>query len=80
MRSRCWTIFRLGVHDGGGGGRIPRASKPILHAPRDNISRKGKSLTPIKKYVGKVYTTYKEYIKNIMNIYIYIYVCKYGEL
>ena len=30
---------------GGGGGRIfPEHPSPILHAPRDNISRKGKSL------------------------------------
>ena len=35
--------------DGGGGdGRIfPEHPGPILHAPRDIISRKGKSLTPI---------------------------------
>ena len=39
------------VGDGGGGnggGRIfPEHPSPILHAPRDIISRKGKSLTPI---------------------------------
>ena len=35
--------------DGGGGGRIcPEHPSPILHAPRDNISRKGNpSLRPI---------------------------------
>ena len=38
-----------GGDDGGGGdGRIfPEHPSPILHAPRDIISRKGKSLTPI---------------------------------
>ena len=38
-----------GDGDGGGGGdgRIfPEHPSPILHAPRDNISRKGNSLTP----------------------------------
>ena len=50
---------REGEDDGGDdGGRIfPEHPSPILHAPRDNISRKGKSLTPI----------IEEYI------YIYIY-------
>ena len=34
---------------GDGDGRIsPEHPSPILHAPRDIISRKGKSLTPIK--------------------------------
>ena len=34
--------------DGDGDGRIfPEHPSPILHAPRDIISRKGKSLTPI---------------------------------
>ena len=40
-----------GDGDGGGGGddgRIsPEHPSPIIHAPRDIISRKGKSLTPI---------------------------------
>ena len=41
------------VGDGGGGGdddgRIfPEHPSPILHAPRDIISRKGKSLNPMK--------------------------------
>ena len=54
--------------DGSGGdgddGRIfPGHPSPILHAPRDTISRKGKSLTPIKHLWGM----YREYI------YIYIY-------
>ena len=43
-----------GGGDGGGGddGRIfPEHPSPILHAPRDNISRKGKSLTPIDIYI-----------------------------
>ena len=35
--------------DGGDDGRIfPEHSSPILHAPRDDIFRKGKSLTPIQ--------------------------------
>ena len=47
----CCTILRLGK-DGDGGdsddGRIlPDHPSPILHTPRDNISRKGKALTPI---------------------------------
>ena len=29
----------------------PQHPSPILHAPRDNISRKGKSLTPIYIYI-----------------------------
>ena len=37
-----------GDDDGGDDGRIfPEHPSPILHAPRDIISRKGKSLTPI---------------------------------
>ena len=45
-------FFQTRVGDGGGGddgdgGRIfPEHPSPILHAPRDIISRKGKSLTP----------------------------------
>ena len=47
-------FFQTRVGDGGGGGdddgdggRIfPGHPSPILHAPRDIISRKGKSLTP----------------------------------
>ena len=36
-----------GKGDDGNGGRIfPEHPSPILHAPRDNISCKGKSLTP----------------------------------
>ena len=31
--------------DGDGGNIFPEHPSPILHAPRDNISRKGKSLT-----------------------------------
>ena len=38
--------------DGDGGGRIfPEHPNPIPHAPRDIISRKGKSLTPIWEFV-----------------------------
>ena len=33
--------------DGGDGRTPPEHPSPILHAPRDIISRKGKSLTPI---------------------------------
>ena len=37
-----------GDGDGHDDGRFfPEHPSPILHAPRDNISRKGKSLTPI---------------------------------
>ena len=38
--------------DGDGDGRIfSEHPSPILHAPRDIISRKGKSLTPIYIYI-----------------------------
>ena len=41
-----------GGDDGGGDGRIfPEHPSPILHAPRDIISREGKSLTPIYIYI-----------------------------
>ena len=45
--------------DGGGGdgddGRIfPEHPSPILHAPRDLISRKGKSFTPISLYISEI--------------------------
>ena len=47
--------FQIRVGDGGDGdgdGRIfPEHPSPILHAPRDIISRKGKSLTPIYIYI-----------------------------
>ena len=48
-------FFQTRVGDGGDGGgddgRIsPEHPSPILHAPRDIISRKGKSLTPIYIY------------------------------
>ena len=40
-----------GGGDDDGGGRIfPEHPSPILHAPRDIISRKGKSLTPTNSY------------------------------
>ena len=47
------TDFQIQVGDDDDGddddGRIsPEHPSPILHAPRDIISRKGKSLTPIK--------------------------------
>ena len=50
-------VFRLssqtrvgdgGDGDGGDGRIFPEHPSPILHAPRDIISRKGKSLTPIR--------------------------------
>ena len=52
-------FFQTRVGDGGGGdggggddGRIfPGHPSPILHAARDIISRKGKSLTPIYIYI-----------------------------
>ena len=37
--------------DGGDGKISPEHPIPILHAPRDIISRKGKSLTPIYIYI-----------------------------
>ena len=46
--------------DGGGDGGdddgsiFPEHPSPILHAPRDIISRKGKSLTPIMICIGIV--------------------------
>ena len=60
-KTREVAIFQIRVgdgDDGGGGGdgdgRIsPEHPSPILHAPRDIISRKGKSLTPICVYVCK---------------------------
>ena len=47
---------RVGDDDGDDGdGRIlPDHPSPILHAPRDNVSCKGKSLTPIYIYI--IYT------------------------
>ena len=43
-----------GGGDGDGGGRIfPEHPSPILHAPRDNVSRKGNpSLLYIYIYIG----------------------------
>ena len=42
----------VGDGDDDGDGRIfPEHPSPILHAPRDIISRKGKSLTPIYIYI-----------------------------
>ena len=51
-KTRAVAIFQIRVRDGGGGGgddgRIfPKHPSPILHAPRDIISRKCKSLTPM---------------------------------
>ena len=43
------THKRAGEDDGDNDGRIsPEHPSPILHAPRDNIFRKGKSFTPFK--------------------------------
>ena len=39
-----------GDGDGDDGRTFPEHPSPILHAPRDNISRKGKSLIPIYIY------------------------------
>ena len=54
-KTRELPIFqiRVGDDDGDGDdGRIfPEHPSPILHAPRDIISRKGKSLTPIYIYM-----------------------------
>ena len=55
FRNKTREVFQIRVGDGGddggddgdGDGRIsPEHPSPILHAPRDIISRKGKSLTP----------------------------------
>ena len=55
--------------DGGGGGddgRIsPEHPSPILHAPRDIISRKGKSLTPM---IWKVCRKPSKVLANIWNM------------
>ena len=44
-----------GLGDGGGGdgggGIFPEHPSPIIHAPGDIISRKGKSLTPIFDFI-----------------------------
>ena len=65
----------LGDDDGGDddGGRIfPEHPSPILHAPRDNISRKGNpSLRYIYIYIY-IYTKYIGIYKKYKNIYIYI--------
>ena len=56
--TRELSIFQIRVGDGGGDddGRIfPEHPSPILHAPRDIISRKGKSLTPIMISMGFYY-------------------------
>ena len=50
-------FFQTRVGDGGGGGdggdgrTLSEHPSSILHAPRDIISRKGKSLTPINGLV-----------------------------
>ena len=52
------------VGDGGddGGGRIsPEHPSPILHAPRDIISRKGKSLTPIRSPLRSIGEFYRDF-------------------
>ena len=50
-----WYAALVGDDGGDGGdgdGRIfPEHPSPIIHAPRDIISRKGKSLTPTYQYV-----------------------------
>ena len=42
--------------DGGDGRISPEHPSPILHAPRDIISRKGKSLTPISCFIESIVT------------------------
>ena len=45
-------IIAVGIDDDGNDGRIfPEHPSPVLHAPWDIISRKGKSLTPIYIYI-----------------------------
>ena len=53
-------FFQTRVGNGGGDdGRIfPGHPSPILHAPRDIISRKGKSLTPIIVFCMYYVATY----------------------
>ena len=46
MCLRCYPVLQLG-EDGDDGRISPQHPSPILHAPRDNISHKGKSLTPM---------------------------------
>ena len=43
-----WYAALAGGGDDGDGRIFSEHPSPILHAPRDIISRKGKSLTPIK--------------------------------
>ena len=67
-----------GRDDGGDRRIFPGHPSPILHAPRDIISRKGKSLTPIYIYIYRE----RERVRQIV-IYIYIYIseggiCPYG--
>ena len=55
-----------------GDGRISSEHpSPILHAPRDNIPRKGKSLTPIIVY--NMYNVRMTFVWTCFEIYIYIY-------
>ena len=64
-----YIIFNEAAADrvGGYGGRTDQEHpSPIFHAPRDNISRKSKSLSPIYIYIYIIY--------NIYILYIYIYI------
>ena len=48
--------------DGGGGIIYPEHPSPILHAPRDNISRKDNpSLRYIDNYIGNYIEVIKDY-------------------
>ena len=51
---------------GGGGGRIfPEHPSPILHAPRDNISRKD---NPSLRYIIYIYI-YSEIYRRLLYVY-----------
>ena len=73
MCLRCCTILRLG-EDGADDGRMsPEHPNPILHAHRDNISRKVKSLTPMYMYIYI-------HIYIYMYMYAYMYIYMYADV
>ena len=55
--------------DGDGGRIFQEHPSPILHAPRDIISRKGKSLTPISCFVLEDYVTTTAVRKQALQCY-----------
>ena len=60
--------------DDGGGRIFPEHPSPILHAPRDNISRKD---NPSIRYTNKYKLIYNIYIYVLVNINLYIYIYIY---